>query len=168
MTIKVGDTLPDGKLSESTEYDAAAGCPINPKNISVAEAAKGKKLVIFALPGAFTPTCSAKHVPSFVKNYDQLKAKKVDEIWCVSVNDAFVMAAWGRDQKAGGKIRMLGDGNADWTKSLGLEIDRTVANMGIRSQRYSMLVENGVVKKLNVEAPGKYEVSGAEAMLTQL
>jgi len=168
MTIKVGDTLPDGKLSESTEYDAAAGCPINPKNISVAEAAKGKKLVIFALPGAFTPTCSAKHVPSFVKNYDQLKAKKVDEIWCVSVNDAFVMAAWGRDQKAGGKVRMLGDGNADWTKSLGLEIDRTVANMGIRSQRYSMLVENGVVKKLNVEAPGKYEVSGAEAMLTQL
>jgi len=168
MTIKVGDTLPDGKLSESTEYDAAAGCPINPKNISVAEAAKGKKLVIFALPGAFTPTCSAKHVPSFVKNYDQLKAKKVDEIWCVSVNDAFVMAAWGRDQKAGGKIRMLGDGNADWTKSLGLEIDRTVANMGIRSQRYSMLVENGVVKKLNVEAPGKYEVSGAEVMLGQL
>jgi len=168
MTIKVGDTLPDGKLSESTEYDAAAGCPINPHNISVAEAAKGKKLVIFALPGAFTPTCSAKHVPSFVKNYDQLKAKKVDEIWCVSVNDAFVMAAWGRDQKAGGKVRMLGDGNADWTKSLGLEIDRTVANMGIRSQRYSMLVENGVVKKLNVEAPGKYEVSGAEVMLGQL
>ena len=168
MTIKVGDILPDGKLSESTEYDAAAGCPINPHNISVAEAAKGKKLVIFALPGAFTPTCSAKHVPSFVKNYDQLKAKKVDEIWCVSVNDAFVMAAWGRDQKAGGKVRMLGDGNADWTKSLGLEIDRTVANMGIRSQRYSMLVENGVVRKLNVEAPGKYEVSGAEVMLGQL
>ena len=168
MTIKVGDTLPDGKLSESTEYDAAAGCPINPHSISVAEAAKGKKLVIFALPGAFTPTCSAKHVPSFVKNYDQLKAKKVDEIWCVSVNDAFVMAAWGRDQKAGGKVRMLGDGNAEWTKSLGLEIDRTVANMGIRSQRYSMLVENGVVKKLNLEAPGKYEVSGAEVMLGQL
>ena len=168
MTIKVGDTLPDGKLSESTEYDSAAGCPINPHNIGVVEAAKGKKLVIFALPGAFTPTCSAKHVPSFVKNYDQLKAKKVDEIWCVSVNDAFVMAAWGRDQKAGGKVRMLGDGNADWTKSLGLEIDRTVANMGIRSQRYSMLVENGVVKKLNVEAPGKYEVSGAEVMLTQV
>jgi len=168
MTIKVGDTLPDGKLSESTEYDAAAGCPINPHNISVAEAAKGKKLVIFALPGAFTPTCSAKHVPSFVKNYDQLKAKKVDEIWCVAVNDAFVMAAWGRDQKASGKVRMLGDGSALWTKKLGLELDRTAANMGIRSQRYSMLVENGVVKKLNVEAPGKYEVSGAEVMLGQL
>ncbi len=168
MTIKVGDTLPDAKLSESIEFDAAAGCPINPKDISVAEAAKGKKLIIFALPGAFTPTCSAKHVPSFVKNYDQLKAKKVDEIWCVSVNDAFVMAAWGRDQRAEGKIRMLGDGNGEWTKKLGLEIDRTVANMGIRSRRYSMLVENGVVKKLNLEAPGKYEVSGAEVILTQV
>ena len=168
MTIKVGDALPDGKLSESTEFDAAAGCPINPKDISVAGAAKGKKLVIFALPGAFTPTCSAKHVPGFVKNYDQLKAKKVDEIWCVSVNDAFVMAAWGRDQKAEGKIRMLGDGNGEWTKKLGLEIDRTVANMGMRSRRYSMLVEDGVVTKLNLEAPGKYEVSGAEVILGQL
>jgi len=168
MPIKVGDTLPDGKLSESTEYDSAAGCPINPHDLSVAEASKGKKLVIFALPGAYTPTCSAKHVPSFVKNYDQLKAKKVDEIWCVAVNDAFVMAAWGRDQKAGGKVRMLGDGSALWTKKLGLELDRTAANMGIRSQRYSMLVENGVVKKLNLEASGKYEVSGAEVILGQL
>jgi peroxiredoxin len=168
MTIKVGDKLPDGKLSESTEFDTAAGCPINPHDISVAEAAKGKRIVIFALPGAYTPTCSAKHVPSFVKNYDQLKAKKVDEIWCVAVNDAFVMAAWGRDQKAGGKIRMLGDGSAEWTKKLGLELDLIARNMGVRSQRYSMLVENGVVKKLNVEAPGKYEVSGAETMLSQL
>jgi len=168
MTIKVGDALPDGKLSESTEYDAAAGCPINPQDISVAQAAKGKKLVIFALPGAYTPTCSAKHVPSYVKNYDQLKAKKVDEIWCVATNDAFVMAAWGRAQKAGGKVRMLGDGSCEWTRKLGLELDLTARNMGVRSQRYSMLVENGVVKKLNVEAPGKYEVSGAETMLSQL
>ena len=168
MTIKVGDTLPDGKLSESTEYDAAAGCPINPHDLSVAEATRGKKVIIFALPGAYTPTCSAKHVPSYVKSFDRLKAKKVDEIWCVAVNDAFVMAAWGRDQKAGGKIRMLSDGSAEWTKKLGLILDRTAANMGLRSQRYSMLVENGVVKKLNVEAPGKFEVSGAEMMLTQL
>src|SRR5882672_8456722 len=152
MTIKVGDTLPDGKLSESTEFDEAAGCPMPPKDISVAEASKGKRIVIFALPGAYTPTCSAKHVPSYVKNYDKLKAKKVDEIWCVATNDAFVMAAWGRDQ---------------WTKALGLELDLTARNMGIRSQRYSMLVENGVVKKLNIEAPGKYEVSGAETMLSQ-
>ncbi len=168
MTIKVGDALPDAKLSESTEYDAQAGCPINPHDLSVAEAAKGKKIVIFALPGAYTPTCSAKHVPSYVKNFDKLKAKKVDEIWCVAVNDAFVMAAWGRDQKAGGKVRMLGDGSAAWTKKLGLELDLTARNMGVRSQRYSMLVENGVVKKLNIEAPGKYEVSGAETMLGQM
>jgi len=168
MTIKVGDKLPDGKLSESTEFDSAAGCPINPKDISVAESAKGKKLVVFALPGAYTPTCSAKHVPSFVKNYGQLKAKGVDEIWCVATNDAFVMAAWGRDQKADGKIRMLGDGSCEWTRKLGLELDLTARNMGVRSQRYSMLVENGVVKKLNVEAPGKFEVSGAETILTQL
>ena len=168
MTIKVGDALPDAKLSESTEYDAQAGCPINPYDLSVAEAAKGKKIVIFALPGAYTPTCSAKHVPSYVKNYDQLKAKKVDEIWCVAVNDAFVMAAWGRDQKAGGKVRMLSDGSCEWTKKLGLVLDRTSANMGLRSQRYSMLVENGIVKKLNIEAPGKFEVSGAEVMLGQL
>lgn len=168
MTIKVGDKLPDGKLAESTEFDEAAGCPINPHDVSVADAAKGKKIVIFALPGAYTPTCSAKHVPSYVKNHAQLKSKKVDEIWCVAVNDAFVMAAWGRDQKANGKIRMLGDGSAEWTKKLGLELDLTARGMGVRSQRYSMLVDNGVVKKLNVEAPGKYEVSGAETMLGQL
>ena len=168
MTIKVGDKLPDGKLSESTEFDEAAGCPMPPKDVSVADAVKGKKVVIFALPGAYTPTCSAKHVPSYVKSYDKLKAKKVDEIWCVATNDAFVMAAWGRDQKANGKIRMMGDGSVNWTKALGLELDLTARNMGVRSQRYSMLVENGVVKKLNVEAPGKYEVSGAETMLSQL
>jgi peroxiredoxin len=168
MTIKVGDKLPDGKLSESTEFDEAAGCPMPPKDVGVADALKGKKVVIFAIPGAYTPTCSAKHVPSYVKNYDKLKAKKVDEIWCVATNDAFVMAAWGRDQKTGGKIRMMGDGSVNWTKALGLELDLTARNMGVRSQRYSMLVENGVVKKLNVEAPGKYEVSGAEIMLSQL
>jgi len=168
MTIKVGDRLPDGKLSESTEFDEAAGCPMPPKDVSVSEAAKGKKVVILAIPGAYTPTCSAKHLPSYVKNYDKLKSKKVDEIWCVAVNDAFVMAAWGRDQKAGGKVRMLGDGSGNWTKALGLELDLSARNMGLRSQRYSMLVEDGVVKKLNVEAPGKYEVSGAETMLSQL
>jgi glutaredoxin/glutathione-dependent peroxiredoxin len=168
MTIKVGDKLPDGKLSESTEFDEAAGCPMPPHDIGVADTAKGKKIVIFALPGAYTPTCSAKHVPSYVKNYDKLKAKKVDEIWCVATNDAFVMAAWGRDQKAGGKVRMLGDGSGTWTKALGLELDLTARNMGMRSQRYSMLVENGTVTKLNIEAPGKFEVSGAETMLAQL
>jgi len=168
MTIKVGDKLPDGKLSESTEYDAAAGCPINPKDISVADAVKGKKIAIFAVPGAYTPTCSAKHVPSYVKNYGQLKAKGVDEIWCVATNDAFVMAHWGRDQKALGKIRFLSDGSAQWTKALGLELDLNPRGMGTRMQRFSMLVDNGVVKQLNVEGPGKFEVSDAATLLRQL
>ncbi len=165
--IKVGDRLPDGKLSEATEFDDAAGCPKNPRDISVAEATKGKKIAIFALPGAYTPTCSAKHVPSYIANYDQLKAKGVDEIWCVATNDAFVMGAWGRTQKADGKVRMLGDGSGLWTKALGLELDLTARNMGVRSNRYSMLVVDGVVKTLNVEAPGKFEVSGGDTMLKQ-
>ncbi|MFM9980256.1 MAG: peroxiredoxin [Burkholderiales bacterium] len=166
MTIKVGDPLPDGKLSESIEFDAA--CPLPPKDVNVAEATKGKKVVIFALPGAFTPTCSAKHVPGYVSSIDKLKEKKVDEVWCVATNDGFVMAAWGRDQKAIGKVRMLGDGSALWTKALGLELDLTARGMGVRSQRYSMLVEDGVVKSLNVEGPGKFEVSDADTMLKQL
>ena len=166
MTIKVGDRLPDGKLSESIEFDAA--CPMPPKEVNVAEAVKGKKVVIFALPGAFTPTCSAKHVPSYLENLDKLKAKKVDEVWCVATNDGFVMAAWGKDLKAIGKVRMLGDGSAIWTKALGLEMDLTARGMGVRSQRYSMLVDDGVVKSLNVEGPGKFEVSDAGTMLKQL
>ncbi len=166
MTIKVGDPLPDGKLSESIEFDAA--CPLPPKDVNVAEATKGKKVVIFALPGAFTPTCSAKHVPGYVSSIDKLKEKEVDEVWCVATNDGFVMAAWGRDQKAIGKVRMLGDGSALWTKALGLELDLTARGMGVRSQRYSMLVEDGVVKSLNVEGPGKFEVSDADTMLKQL
>ena len=165
MTIKVGDQLPDGKLSESIEFDAA--CPLPPKDVNVAEATKGKKVVIFALPGAFTPTCSAKHVPGYVSSIDKLKEKKVDEVWCVATNDGFVMAAWGRDQKAIGKVRMLGDGSALWTKALGLELDLTARGMGVRSQRYSMLVEDGVVKSLNVEGPGKFEVSDAATLLAQ-
>ena len=167
MAIKVGDRLPEGRLTECVEFDGQ-GCPVNPKDLSVQDLVKGKKIVIFGLPGAFTPTCSAKHVPSYVANFDALKKRGVDEIWCISVNDAFVMAAWMRDQKAAGKVRMMADGNCDYTRKLGLEIDRTASNMGVRSTRYSMLVEDGVVKKVNVEAPGKYEVSGAEAMLTQL
>jgi len=166
MTIKIGDPLPDGKLSESVEFDAA--CPLPPKDMSVAEAAKGKKIAIFAIPGAFTPTCSAKHVPGFLANLDKLKAKGVNEVWCVAVNDGFVMAAWGKDQKGIGKIRFLGDGSGAWTKALGLELDLIARGMGVRSQRYSMLVENGIVKKLNIEAPGKFEVSNAETLLAQL
>ena len=168
MAIKVGDRLPDGKLMESTEFDSATQCAMAPKEVSVADAVKGKKIAIFGLPGAYTPTCSAKHVPSYVSNRDKLMAKGVNEIWCVATNDAFVMAHWGRDQKALGKIRFLGDGSGTWTKALGLDLDLNARGMGTRMQRFSMLVDNGVVKQLNVEGPGKFEVSDAGTMLKQM
>jgi peroxiredoxin len=167
MPIKPGDRLPEGVLEEFNETEAP-GCPVGPAKVNAAEAAKGKKIIIFGLPGAFTPTCSAKHVPGYVANYAQLTAKGIDEIWCISVNDAFVMGAWGRDQKAGGKVRMLADGQADYAKKLGLELDMTARGWGIRSRRYALLVDDGVVKSVNVEEPGKFEVSGAEAMLAKL
>jgi peroxiredoxin len=167
MTIKVGDKIPAGTLQEfyETEKD---GCSIGPNPVKVEDLTKGKKVVLFGLPGAFTPTCSAKHVPSYVANYDKLKAGGVDAIACMSVNDAFVMGAWARDQKTGDKVRMLGDGSADYTKALGLELDLTARGLGLRCQRFSMLIDDGVVKVLNIEAPGKFEVSGAETMLQQL
>ena len=168
MAIKVGDKLPEGKLAECTEFDSATGCAMAPKEVNVAEAAKGKKIAIFGLPGAYTPTCSAKHVPSYAQNEKQLKGKGVNEIWCVATNDAFVMGHWGRDQKALGKIRFLGDGSAEWTKKLGLELDLNARGMGTRMQRFSMLVDNGVVRQLNVEGPGKFEVSDAATMLKQM
>jgi peroxiredoxin len=167
MAIKVGDRLPDGTLTEFIETETP-GCTVGPNAFKVSDLAKGKRIVIFGVPGAFTPTCSAKHVPSYVGNYDKLKAKKVDEVWCLAVNDAFVMGAWGRDQKSGGKVRMMADGSATWTKALGLELDLVGRGMGVRSQRFSMLVEDGVVKAINVEAPGKFEVSDAETMLRQI
>jgi peroxiredoxin len=167
MTIKVGDRLPDGELQEFIEVETA-GCSLGPNTFKVADQVKGKKIAIFGLPGAYTPTCSAKHVPSYIAKFDALKAKGVDEIWCLSVNDPFVMGAWGRDQKATGKVRMMADGSAAYTKKLGLELDLTERGMGVRCQRFSMLVDNGVVKTLNVEAPGKFEVSDADTMLKQL
>ena len=167
MTIKPGDRLPEATLNEY--YDVQTdGCSVGPNSFKVSDLAKGKKIIIFGLPGAYTPTCSAKHVPSYLQNYDKLKAKGVDEIWCVSVNDAFVMGAWGRDQKAGGKVRMMADGSAEFSKGCGLTQDMTARGMGVRSERYAMLVEDGVVKALNREAPGKFEVSSAEAMLKAL
>jgi glutaredoxin/glutathione-dependent peroxiredoxin len=162
--INIGDTLPDATLNESTEFGEF--CPVAPAKVSAAAAAKDKRIVIFGLPGAFTPTCSAKHVPGYLANLDALKKKGVDEVWCVSVNDGFVMAAWGRDEKAIGKIRFLGDGSAELTKKLGLEVD--IPGMGIRMRRCSLLVENGIVKRVNVEEPGKFEASTAETMLGQL
>jgi peroxiredoxin len=166
MTIKVGDRMPDGELQEFIDVETE-GCSLGPNTFKVGDLVRGKRIVIFGLPGAYTPTCSAKHVPSYIRHYDALKSKGIDEIWCLAVNDAFVMGAWGREQGATGKVRMMADGSADYTKKLGLELDLTARGMGVRCQRFSMLVDDGVVTKLNVEAPGKYEVSGAETMLEQ-
>ena len=167
MTIKVGDKLPAGTLSEFIEVESA-GCTLGPNAFKVEDLTRGKKVALFGVPGAFTPTCSAKHVPSYLQNIDKLKAKGVADVICMAVNDAFVMGAWGRDQKAGGKVRMMADGSAAYTKALGLEMDLTARGMGMRSQRYSMLVDNGVVKAIHVEKPGKFEVSDAETMLRGL
>jgi len=165
--IKIGERLPEGTLTEFIETETA-GCSLGPNSFKVSDLVKGKKIAIFGLPGAYTPTCSAKHVPSYLANFDKLRAKGVDEIWCIAVNDAFVMGAWGRDQKASGKIRMMADGSAEFTKKLGLELDLTARGMGVRMNRISMLVDDGVVKQLNVEGPGKFEVSDAETMLKQI
>lgn len=164
--IKVGDSLPDVTLQEYSEVEGN-GCSIGPNPVKVREAAAGKTIALFGLPGAFTPTCSAKHVPGFVAQAEAFKKAGVDEIWCVSVNDAFVMGAWARDQKTNGKVRMLGDGSAEFARATGLTLDLTSKGMGVRSARYSMLFKNGKVAALNVEAPGKFEVSDASTLLAQ-
>jgi len=160
MTVKVGDKVPSAKLKQMS----AEG----PKDISTDELFGGKKVALFALPGAFTPTCSAKHLPGFIEKAEELKKKGVEVIACVSVNDAFVMDAWGKAQGAGAKVMMLADGNGDFTRAMGLEMDGTAHGMGKRSQRYSMIVDKGVIKQLNVEQPRAFEVSSADYMLKQL
>jgi glutaredoxin/glutathione-dependent peroxiredoxin len=160
MAIKVGDRIPAAKVRHMTKD--------GPKEITTDELFKGKTVAVFGLPGAFTRTCSGQHLPGYVQNADTLKAKGVSTIACVSVNDAFVMDAWGKSQNVADKVMMLADGNAELTKALGLEIDRSDVGFGLRSQRYSMLVENGVVKQLNLEKPGAFEISGAETLLKQI
>ena len=160
MTIKVGDRIPSVTLMQMQDG--------GPKPVSTDELFKGKKVALFALPGAFTPTCSAKHLPGFIQQHGALKAKGVDAIACLSVNDAFVMGAWGNQQGAGDKVMMLANGNGDFTRAVGLEMDGSKFGMGKRSQRYSMVVDDGVVKSLNVEAPGAFEVSSANHMLALL
>ena len=160
MTIKVGDKIPSVTLQHMTADGIAS--------ITTDELFGGKRVALFALPGAFTPTCSAKHLPGFVANAGAIKAKRVDTIACVSVNDAFVMNAWGEDQGAGDKVLMLADGSAKLAAALGVELDLGERGLGVRSRRYSMIVEDGVVKTLNLEAAGGYEVSGAETLLGQL
>ncbi len=159
MPLKVGDRIPSSTLTHMT----ADG----PKPIKTDELFAGKKVVVFGLPGAFTPTCSVSHLPGFVVNADKIKAKGVDEIVCLSVNDAFVMDAWGKTQNAE-ELHMVGDGNADFAKAIGLQLDLTARGMGVRVQRFAMIVEDGVVKHMNVEAPGKFEVSSAEKMMELL
>ena len=162
--IKVGDRLPSVTLYEYI-HEASDACPMGPAAVSVADATKGKTIALFAVPGAFTPTCSAKHVPSYLDKLDALKAAGVDEVWCVSVNDAFVMGAWAKDQGAVGKVRMLADGSADFAQATGLTLDLVSRGLGLRSNRYSMLVRDGVVSALLVEAPGAFEVSDGATML---
>jgi len=168
MTIKIGDTLPAGTMTESVGYDDGKNCPMPPQPVDIAAFAAGKKIVIFGLPGAFTPTCSSAHVPGYLKNLDALKGKGVDAVVCMAVNDGYVMGAWGRTQGTEGKIRMLGDGSAAFTRALGLELDLTAKGMGVRCQRFSLLVDNGVVKQVNVEGVGPANCSFAENMLAQL
>jgi len=164
--IQVGQSLPATTLMEYSEVEGD-GCSLGPNAVDVAKATAGKTIALFALPGAFTPTCSAQHVPGYVQNVEAFKAAGVDEIWCVSVNDAFVMGAWARDQKTTGKVRMLADGSAAFAQATGLTLDLTGRGMGLRSNRYSMLVKDGKVVSLNVEAPGKFEVSDAATLLAQ-
>ena len=165
--LKIGDKLPSGTLHEFIEVEGN-GCSLGPNSFEVDRLTAGKNIVVFALPGAFTPTCSAKHVPGYVEHAAMLKAAGVDEIWCLSVNDAFVMGAWGREQKTSGKVRMMADGSAEFAQATGLTLDLTARGMGLRSNRYSMLVVDGVVKSLNVETAGKFEVSDAATMFGQV
>ncbi|MFK3738072.1 peroxiredoxin [Massilia sp. TN1-12] len=166
MTIAIGDRLPEGTLNEFIDVETE-GCALGPNTFQVADLAKGKTIAILGLPGAFTPTCSNQHLPGYIRLAGEFKAKGVDEIWCISVNDAFVMGAWGRQQEATGVVRMMADGSATFTKALGLDQDLGPKGMGVRSKRYSMLVQDGVVKQLNVETAG-LDVSTAEKLLEQL
>jgi peroxiredoxin (alkyl hydroperoxide reductase subunit C) len=160
MTIQVGDSIPAAKLMQGT----AEG----PKETSTEELFGGKTVVLFGVPGAFTPTCSAKHLPGFVTQYDALRAKGADVVACMAVNDAFVMAAWGKDQGVGDKVVMIADGSADFTKKLGLELDLTARGLGVRSQRFALIARDGKVTHVAVEAPGAFEVSTADAVLAAL
>ena len=160
MTIKVGDRMPEGTLGVMTKD--------GPGSISTAELFKGKKVALFAVPGAFTPTCSMNHLPGYVKNAAEFKAKGIDTIACMAVNDTFVMDAWGRDRQVGDKVMMLADGNGTYTKALGLELDASGFGMGQRSQRFAIIVDDGVVKQLHVEAPREFKVSSAEHVLKSL
>ena len=160
MTISNGDTIPTVNIAVMGDS--------GPEGLTTDDLFKGKKVVLFGVPGAFTPTCSAQHLPGFINNADAIKAKGVDTIACISVNDPFVMGAWGKDQSAGEAVVMVADGSAEFAKATGLEFDLTAKGLGLRNQRYSMIVEDGVVKNMNLDEPGNFEVSSAEKILEQL
>jgi glutaredoxin/glutathione-dependent peroxiredoxin len=160
MTIKAGDRMPEGKLKTMTES--------GPKDVTSADLFNGKKVVLFSVPGAFTPTCDAKHLPGFLSQADAIKAKGIDTIACMAVNDVFVMNAWGKASNVGGKVLMLADGNGEYSRALGLELDGKGFGMGMRGQRFAIIVDNGVAKHVNVEAPGQFKVSAADYVLAQL
>jgi peroxiredoxin len=164
--IKVGERVPVATLREFIEVETE-GCSLGPNSFDTGKLTAGRRIAVFGLPGAFTPTCSAKHVPGFVEKAAEFAAVGIDEIWCVSVNDPFVMGAWGRDQHSGGKVRMMADGSAEFTRAMGLDVDMSARGFGVRSQRYSMLIDDGVVRVLNIEEPGKFEVSDASTLLAQ-
>src|SRR5579862_8918002 len=160
MTIKAGDRMPEGKLKTMTES--------GPKDITTAELFNGKKVVLFSVPGAFTPTCDAKHLPGFIQQAEALRAKGIDTVACMAVNDVFVMNAWGKASSSGDKVMMLADGNGDYAKALGLELDARKFGMGTRGQRFALIIDNGVLKSINVEEPGQFKVSAADHILSQL
>jgi len=160
MTIKAGDRMPAGKLKTMTKE--------GPKDVTTDELFKGKKVVLFSVPGAFTPTCDAKHLPGFVQLADQIRAKGVDTVACMAVNDVFVMSAWGKASSVGDRVLMLADGNADYARALGLEMDAKGYGMGTRGQRFAIVVDDGIAKYVDVEAPGQFKVSAAEHVLGQL
>lgn len=167
MSIQIGDRIPDAPVGEYIET-ATETCPVGPTLHKMADLARNKKIALFAVPGAFTPTCSEKHLPGYLELHDELKAKGIDEIWCVAVNDAFVMGAWGIEQQVQGRIRMIADGSGEWTRAMGLELDLTGRGLGIRSQRYSALIDDGIVRQLNIEQGGALESSTAQALLAQI
>jgi peroxiredoxin len=160
MTIKVGDRMPEGKFKTMTES--------GPRDLSTSDLFNGKKVVLFSVPGAFTPTCDAKHLPGYLSQAEALKSKGIDTIACMAVNDVFVMNAWGKSSNVGAKVLMLADGNGDYSRALGLELDAKGAGLGMRGQRFAILVDNGVAKQVNIEAPGQFKVSAAEHVLSQL
>jgi peroxiredoxin len=168
MTIAVGDKLPAGELKESTGIDSETTCPTSPESVDIAAATADKKVVIFGVPGAFTPLCSAQHLPGFVALASEIKEKGVDEIWCMAVNDAYVMASWGNSLNVNGAVRMMADGSAEFTKALGLDRDLTAGGMGIRCFRFAMIVDKGEVTYIGVEGSGEFGKSKAETILELL